>query len=225
MLNPFFSYFGSKYRLSKWYPMPHYNKIIEPFAGSAGYSLRYPDREVVLYEIYEPLILVWDYLINVKEDEFLKLPVLDYNKENDVSKQNIPEEAKILIGFWLTESQTSASRYPLSKSRGGNWSERKKQKLSNQLKYIRHWKIIKGSYEDIENEHATWFVDPPYEQAGKRYIFKNIDYQFLGNWCLGRFGEIIVCEQNSAKWMNFNNKILNNNGSNKPYHEVFYHRK
>lgn len=44
-LKPFFTYFGGKYRIAPRYPKPQYNTIIEPFAGSAGYSLRYPERE------------------------------------------------------------------------------------------------------------------------------------------------------------------------------------
>ena len=52
MLHPFFSYFGSKYRLAKCYPQPQCDEIVEPFAGSAGYALLYPEKQVTLYEIY-----------------------------------------------------------------------------------------------------------------------------------------------------------------------------
>jgi site-specific DNA-adenine methylase len=55
-LHPFFSYFGSKYRLAKRYPKPQCDEIIEPFAGSAGYALLYPQKQVYLYEVYEPLV-------------------------------------------------------------------------------------------------------------------------------------------------------------------------
>ncbi|KKK76293.1 hypothetical protein LCGC14_2865080, partial [marine sediment metagenome] len=34
-------YFGSKQSLVKYYPAPEYSDIIEPFAGSAKYSLKY----------------------------------------------------------------------------------------------------------------------------------------------------------------------------------------
>ena len=130
MLHPFFSYFGSKYRMAKHYPKSLYTTIIEPFAGSAGYSLLYPYKNVILYDNYEPVISLWDYLIKVKKEEILSLP-LDNNghpfcKEYPVSDCDIAPEAKILIGFWLTESQTNPSRYPLSKSRGGNWTEKKR---------------------------------------------------------------------------------------------------
>jgi 16S rRNA G966 N2-methylase RsmD len=56
--------------------------------------------------------------------------------------------------------------------------------------------------EDIE---ATWFVDPPYFKGGNYYQFgnKGFDYNELKNWILLRRGQIIVCENSSATWMDF----------------------
>lgn len=73
-LKPFFTYFGGKYRLAPKYPKPLYGTIIEPFAGSAGYSLRYPDREIILNDLDPVISGIWEYLIKVKEDEILALP-------------------------------------------------------------------------------------------------------------------------------------------------------
>ena len=75
MLHPFFSYFGSKYRMAKHYPEPAYDVIIEPFAGAAGYSLLYPTKQVILYDNYEPVVRLWDYLIKVKKEEIWSLPL------------------------------------------------------------------------------------------------------------------------------------------------------
>ena len=58
MLHPFFSYFGSKYRMAKHYPEPLYDIIVEPFAGAAGYSLLYPHKNIILYDNYEPVIML-----------------------------------------------------------------------------------------------------------------------------------------------------------------------
>ena len=223
-LNPFFSYFGSKFRLAKLYSPPKYNTIIEPFAGSAGYSLLYPDSNVYLYETYEPVAAVWDYLIHVSEKELLSLPLGPFDKYHPVDDEKIPEAAKILLGFWLTESQTYASRYPQSKSRGGNWTERKRKLLAEQVQYIRHWKIKNKSFDEIDNKQATWFVDPPYQEAGKRYRHNKIDFDFLGQWCKKRIGHVIVCEQYGADWMNFKPLSEVKNASNKIYKEVVWEK-
>ena len=45
-------YYGSKSKIVNKYPEPEYGKkIIEPFAGTAQYSLKYWDRDIVLIEI------------------------------------------------------------------------------------------------------------------------------------------------------------------------------
>ena len=227
-LHPFFSYFGSKYRLAKYYPEPKYDNIIEPFAGAAGYSLLYHNKNITLYDSYEPIIQLWNYLIKVKEEEIISLPLLqnnkEFSKENPLIHSNICEEAKILIGFWLTESQTYSSTYPLSKSRGGNWTERKKNMLASQLKYIRHWKAEIKDYQniDLNDKNITWFVDPPYVNAGKRYKKNEIDYELLAMWCKNKSGQVIVCEQQGAKWLEFKKIRKNHNGSNKQYSELFW---
>lgn len=224
-LNPFFSYFGSKYRLAKLYPEPRHDTIIEPFAGSAGYSLLYPHKQVYLYETYEPVVQVWNYLIKAEEKEILSLPLGPFDKHHSIDQENIPEEAKLLIGFWLTESQTHSSRYPLSKSRGGNWTERKRKLLSNQIQYIRHWRVENKSFEVLDNREATWFIDPPYQQAGKRYRHNKIDFEYLKKWCTKCLGHVIVCEQQGASWMDFKPLAESRNASNKTYKELIWEKK
>ena len=163
---------------------------------------------------------------NIKKEEILNLPLDDngheFCKEHPISDCKIPHEAKILIGFWLTESQTSSSRYPLSKSRGGNWTDRKRSLVANQVELIKHWKVEKKSYDEITNQEATWFVDPPYVQAGKRYRKNTIDYSHLATWCQERKGQTIVCEQSGADWLDFSTFKKNTNASNKKYEEVVW---
>lgn len=213
--------------MAKYYPVPAHDTIIEPFAGAAGYALLYPEKEVILYDKYEQIVMLWDYLIKVTKEEILSLPLQNnghnFCKEHPVSDCDIAQEAKILIGFWLTESQTSSSRYPLSKSRGGNWTERKRSLLASQVDHIRHWKIEQKSYDEIEfDKEATWFIDPPYSQAGKRYKNNEIDYAKLGIWSKERKGQVIVCEQSGANWLDFSIFKKASNGSNKKYEEVMW---
>lgn len=49
-LRPFFNYYGGKWRAALHYPGPRYDHIIEPFAGSAGYALRYYQRRITLVD-------------------------------------------------------------------------------------------------------------------------------------------------------------------------------
>jgi len=55
----FFYFYGGKWLAAPRYPAPRYDTIIEPFAGSAGYSLRYPDKRVVLVERDPKIAATW----------------------------------------------------------------------------------------------------------------------------------------------------------------------
>src|SRR5262245_39743395 len=61
-IRPFFGYYGGKWRDAvRNYPPPYHGTIVEPFAGSAGYALRYWDKKVVLYERDPVVAAVWRY--------------------------------------------------------------------------------------------------------------------------------------------------------------------
>jgi hypothetical protein len=83
------------------------------------------------------------------------------------------------------------------------WSATVVERIATQVAGIRHWTISHASYSEIRNEAATWFVDPPYEIAGKAYRFHDIDYHQLGGWCQNRIGQTMVCENAGADWLPF----------------------
>lgn len=80
-LRPFWRYYGGKWRAAPRYPQPRYDTIIEPFAGSAGYSLRYPERRVILVEKYTVIAEMWRYLIAVTPAEVLRIPCVEHIDE------------------------------------------------------------------------------------------------------------------------------------------------
>ncbi|NJK31489.1 MAG: hypothetical protein HC927_03175 [Deltaproteobacteria bacterium] len=145
-LRPFFSYYGGKWRDARTnYPPPRYGHIVEPFAGSAGYALRYPNCRVTLYELDPVVYGVWDYLINhATEDEIRALP--DVPLDGSVDDLDVKEPAKWLIGFWLNRATTSPRKTPSKWMRdkirpGSFWGPRVRETIASQLKYIEHWKV------------------------------------------------------------------------------------
>ena len=62
-----------------------------------------------------------------------------------------------------------------------------------------------GSYDEIQNQEATWFIDPPYQFGGEYYIKSNkhLNFEKLGDWCQSRSGQVIVCENTKATWLPF----------------------
>jgi hypothetical protein len=95
----YFSFFGSKYRVALNYPKPIHPTIIERFAGSAGYSLRYPECQVRLHDADPVICGLWDYLIHVSPEEIRRLPLVF----SHIDELDLCQEAKWLIGFWLNK--------------------------------------------------------------------------------------------------------------------------
>jgi hypothetical protein len=211
-VKPFFSYYGGKFRAAPRYPKPAFPHIVEPFAGSAGYALRYPHLRVTLVDKSPVIAEVWRYLIDVPEAEIRALPVLPPDGHLD-DYPRLPLGAQYLIGFWLNRGTTRPERKPSAWHRGfqatgerplSRWSEQAKARIASQLHRIRHWTVVEGSYQDGPAGPATRFVDPPYNnKAGKRYPVRGLDFDALGMWCRAQEGQTIVCEQEGADWLPF----------------------
>lgn len=208
-LKPFFTYYGGKWRVAPRYPAPARDQIVEPFAGSAGYSLRYPDRAVWLNDA-DPIITgTWDYLIGASEREILALP--DLGEGETVDDFRLCQEARWLIGWWLNKGSATPKRRPSSfmlrhPAGAPYWGESIRVRIAGQLDAIRHWVVTTGDYEELPGDlAATWFVDPPYVAAGRHYRVgsEGIDYPRLGRWCRARRGQVIACEADLADWLPF----------------------
>lgn len=196
------SYYGSKSKVVDYYPPPQYDKIIEPFAGSARYALKYYDRDVLLVDKYTIIVRIWQWLQTASEQDIMSLPDLKANEKINRADFSCMEQAW-LMGF-MVQMGVSSPRLTVSKFAEQN-IPRQKSNISEQLFKIKHWIIESGSYEDIPNQAATWFIDPPYQYGGEYYVKNNkhLDYQKLGEWCKSRRGQVIVCENTKAAWLPF----------------------
>lgn len=209
-LRPFFSFYGAKWRLASRYPQPKHDTIVEPFAGSAGYSVRHHTRKVILCDIDPVICAVWDYLIRVTPIEVLALPDVEAGCVIDDLK--IPQEAKWLIGLCtgFASKRPRKTVHTPSERRPGQgktllWPAFKRR-IAQQVDAIRHWEIHNVHYADAPApKQATWFIDPPYQVPGTYYRFgsRHIDYEDLGDWCRTRRGQVIVCEYEGASWLPF----------------------
>ena len=103
-LKPFFCYYGGKYRSAPHYPKPVHDTIIEPFAGSAGYSVRYADHKVILCEADPKIRGIWEYPFSVSPAEVLSLPL----KLTTSMTSKIPDEAKMVDGVLVEQGCISA---------------------------------------------------------------------------------------------------------------------
>jgi site-specific DNA-adenine methylase len=226
-LRPFFSYLGSKYKMAVRYPPPEHRLIVEPFAGSAGYSLNYWDRKVILYDVSSYIVGIWQYLIKVSTKEILSIPMLEEGQT--VRDLDICQEARWLVGSWCGKASVGPQYTPTRWARTkvvthnrwerisgrlvwvtgcqnkpyNRWGPEVRYRIASQLRAIRHWEIRELSYSESPDTRATWFVDPPYQSLAKVYNTPVLDYERLAQWCRDRRGLTIVCEDDSADWLPF----------------------
>lgn len=205
-MRPFFPYYGSKWNAARRYPAPR-GRVVEPFAGSAGYSLFYDARDVLLIDKDPIVVGVWQYLTGVTAAEIEALPLVA-EVGDSVDNYDIPQEAKWLIGFWLNRGSASPKKsrtaYSADTARAQLvWSDRAKRRIVSQLDGLAGWNIQEGDFADAPNVSATWFVDPPYVDKGKYYRVPFADFDRLAAWSQSRAGRVIVCEGAEADWLPF----------------------
>ena len=195
-----FSYYGSKSKIVDYYPPPKHKKIIEPFAGSARYSLKYWQSDITIVDKYDVVFNVWKYLQNATKNDILALPKM--KQGDNVNDFDITQVEKDFIGFLICRVMESPRKNVSSFV--GDIAD-KLNEIANNVYKIKHWNIIHGSFEDLQNIEATWFIDPPYQFGGEHYIesTKNINFAKLAEWCITRNGQTIVCENTKADWLPF----------------------
>jgi hypothetical protein len=205
-MKPLFPFYGSKWRDAKRYPQPS-GPVIEPFAGSAGYSLFYEPADVTLLDVDPIIVGVWEYLIGASRREILALPDLEVGES--VDSLSVPQEARWLIGFWLNRGSSQPKKTKTAFSARTErsqlvWSERARQRIAGEIEGIRHWRVRLADYQEAPRiTDGTYFIDPPYVDKGRYYRYRDVDYPALGAWCQALPGRTVVCEQAGADWLPF----------------------
>lgn len=191
-----FKYYGSKHRIIPHYPEPRHKLIVEPFAGSASYALRYPDRDVLLCETDDEVAELWRGLLAATPAEVRDLPVCpELPPQLDIRTLDLPAWAKYLIKYNQRVGMSKCWTISGWGARRGFWTAHDRDGIAARLPTIKHWQVFHGSIVDQPiTGAATWFVDPPYEAQATVYRNAAPDFQALGQWCREREGQVIVCE-------------------------------
>lgn len=210
-LAPFWRYYGGKFRLAPKYPAPLHDTIVEPFAGAAGYAMRYHDRKVILVDKYPVVAEMWRWLIGASRADVLAVPCVEAVADLPAS---VPAGARYLVGFCLNAAAASPCTV-LSAGRKKmaalgrhfeGWNEAHRERVANMVGLVKHWQIIEGDYTAAPDVEATWFIDPPYRgQKGSYYkhVLLECEYPALAAWSRRRRGQVMVCEAHGADWLPF----------------------
>ncbi|MDC9724205.1 MAG: hypothetical protein PSN34_15755 [Urechidicola sp.] len=215
-----FYYYGRKKQISKYYPTPQCDTIVEPFAGAAAYSA-YKDnwkKNVILIEKDEKVYKIWDWLINeATEQEILNLPELKIGEKSSDFLHIIHAATKMAFHFKTIKVTAVLER---------NW-EISKRIMSQNLHKVKHWQILNDDYSNAPDIKATWFIDPPYKGEaglGYRHSSKFLDYNKLAEWALNRKGEVIFCEGKEGDYLPFKPLVDLKGVAGKVNKEMIYYR-
>jgi hypothetical protein len=226
-----FYFYGGKRRLARFYPPPQYKVVVEPFAGSAAYSVTHlvpvkgvrAINEVILVEKDPRVCAIWRQLLAMSTDDILNYP--------------IPKAGERTSDFLL---MTSACSNRIARTQEMTVTKRMPLVLKRMFKQIAAvLPHVKGRVEIIEGDHkkapdikATWFIDPPYhvngrpQQRGMGYAegcnSYSLDYDALAQWSRSRQGQKIVCEQEGATWLPFEHLRLARNSIGRNTTEVVW---
>jgi hypothetical protein len=186
---------GRKGRAASSYPRPEYPIVIEPFAGSMGYTLRHRPAYAIGIERDSQTYELWHRLTSMTAAEIRDFPS--------------PVVGKRSYDRWVIQAARtdfSGVRYrTVTPFMAAKFEAQRRMALRHHA-YARRSVIYRhGDYTEAPDIEATWFIDPPYVGVTNGYVHGpgDIDYDELAQWCLSRRGQVIICEGPDAEWLPF----------------------
>lgn len=202
MPGPLFKWFGSKWLSSKLLPAPTHDVIVEPFAGGAGYSLRYGlGKTCVLAESDPHLQKLWPWLIHEATEAQIRDIPIGVPEGTDIRTLGLSEGQALLLKSW---QRTNNVGHCWTISGWGNfpggWTANTRSRVAEEVEGVRGWFFYKDwtLVSSIEKP-CTWFVDPPYFYNYKYGGSKVFDYEKLAENVRSWPGQKIVCEAECPK--------------------------
>jgi site-specific DNA-adenine methylase len=226
-----FYFYGGKRRLARFYPVPRYATVVEPFAGSAAYGVRHliPVKgkrtvdKLILVEKDRRVYETWTALLDMTVDDLLSYPIPE---AGDRTSDFLLMTSACSNRIARTTEMTVTTRMP-------DVLRRMFKQMAEVLPHVKgRVEIILGDYTDAPNIEATWFIDPPYHVEGRPQSrgmgyadgcdSYSLDYDALAGWCKRRKGQKIVCEQKGAEWLEFKHLRLARNSIGNKAAEVYW---
>lgn len=184
-------YMGGKFRQSKAICQvlkPFINEgtvYVEPFCGGMWSAARVArelhPKKMILNDINNPLMLLWDKCLKEGCDWLPRCPTLEeYNKYKQEQPEDDPLTAYYGFGFSFGGAYYTSYIKPGTSHNGDQVkSVKKKVDSISQVNVDLHM----GSYKDLViPDNAVVYLDPPYEGRTKAHHFDKFDYNEFWQW-------------------------------------------
>ena len=197
-LGPLFKWFGSKWQSAKHYPRPEHETIVEPFAGGAGFSLNYSDKNVVLWEDDPNISELWKWLINqaaALPDLVLEIPI-NLPIGTDILDVGLSRGQELLLKHWQrTNNAGDCWKVSPWGHLPGQWTANTRARVADQVGGVAHWEVRQPI--ELIDTPCHWFIDPPYLFNYRyRASLPEFDYDNLCSFVqtIHRDSMVVVCE-------------------------------
>jgi hypothetical protein len=200
-IRPLFKWFGSKWQAAPKYPEPIFDRITEPFAGGAGYSLRYPEQQVTICETNPNLRILWPWLINVATEAMIREIPINIPIGTNIRALGLLEGQSYLLKTWQ-RTCTVGDCWTISPwgNLPGQWTANTRARVAEEIYAIKHWQFENDGMRVLRNAvefgtaSSTWFIDPMYVFNYQYNTKIGHDYAELNAVCKCIPGQVIVCE-------------------------------
>jgi len=207
-VGPMFKWFGSKWGASRYYPKPMFDYIDEPFAGGAGYSLRYHQKKVRIYDNNPNLIVLWKWLIGEATEDLIRDIPISIKEGTDIRTLGLSDGQAMLMKHWQRTNNVG-NCWTVSPwgNKPGQWTANTRARVAEEVHAVKHWEFAPCTFDSAD---VTYFIDPPY-QYNYRYLGGFFDYDNLRKQLseIPSPRQIIACEAICPKtgkvpdWLDF----------------------
>lgn len=195
-IGPMFKWFGSKWQSAKHYPKPEHDTIYEPFAGGAGFSLNYCDKNVILWEDDPNLYVLWNWLIKEASPSDIRDIPVGLALGTDIQSLGLSTGQSLLLKHWQRTNNvgncwTTSPWGHLP----GQWTLNTRSRISDQIGAISHWKL--STVSSMLGFQCHWFIDPPYIYNYRyRSDLPEFDFSALAHMVseINKQSMVVVCE-------------------------------
>ena len=197
LMRPFFSYYGAKWRGARHYGPPRRDLVIEPFAGSACYSVYWGAPRVRLYDTYDQVCIAWDWLIHCSPEDVRRVPLKFMSNEEWLALPDGPRQVvfwntnycrtqmgNCLPEWFLLYCRTGRPTGPLLNSRSANPSGEGSRRLvkANSVSTMRLWDArIRERIALQKARIAGWSIEQmSYENIPLEDAYWHVDPPYQG---------------------------------------------